>query len=196
VTHVTRRLTAKNRDQLRNPTLGNPVWATFTFFTTINGASGDVLTAITFGVCGCAERWASQQQQQQQPLLMKMVTIIGLTCDQRKFDPIRQMAPIRTTSSWFLGPTVSRSVQRVCRARHVSYRSTDRLRQTTKHGRQQAASVRCMRLDLIPTIIDGKHTFSGAFLVDSMAVPGAGVLAGGLAVDTEAPRRPARVPGP
>ena len=31
-THVTCRLTAKNRDQLRNPTLGNRVWATFTFF--------------------------------------------------------------------------------------------------------------------------------------------------------------------
>jgi len=29
--HVTSRLTAKNRDQLRNPTLGNRVWATFTF---------------------------------------------------------------------------------------------------------------------------------------------------------------------
>jgi len=33
MTHVTCRLTAKNRDQLRNPTLGNRVWATFTFFT-------------------------------------------------------------------------------------------------------------------------------------------------------------------
>ena len=31
MTHVTRRLTAKNRDQLRDPTLGNRVWATFTF---------------------------------------------------------------------------------------------------------------------------------------------------------------------
>ena len=31
--HVICRLTAKNRDQLRNPTLGNRVWATFTFFT-------------------------------------------------------------------------------------------------------------------------------------------------------------------
>jgi len=31
MTHVTCRLTAKNRDQLRNPTLGNRVWATFTF---------------------------------------------------------------------------------------------------------------------------------------------------------------------
>jgi len=32
MTHVTRRLTAKNRDQLRNPTLGNRVWDTFTFY--------------------------------------------------------------------------------------------------------------------------------------------------------------------
>ena len=30
--HVTCRLTAKNRDQLRNPTLGNRVWASFTFY--------------------------------------------------------------------------------------------------------------------------------------------------------------------
>ena len=35
MTHVTSRLTAKNRDQLRNPTLGNRVWATYTFFTFI-----------------------------------------------------------------------------------------------------------------------------------------------------------------
>ena len=33
MTHVTCRLTANNRDQLRNPTLGNRVRATFTFFT-------------------------------------------------------------------------------------------------------------------------------------------------------------------
>jgi len=31
MTRVTCRLTAKNRDQLRNPTLGSRVWATFTF---------------------------------------------------------------------------------------------------------------------------------------------------------------------
>jgi len=31
MTHVTCRLTAKNRDQLRNPSLGNRVWVTFTF---------------------------------------------------------------------------------------------------------------------------------------------------------------------
>ena len=29
MTHVTCRLTAKNRDQLRNPTLGDQAWATF-----------------------------------------------------------------------------------------------------------------------------------------------------------------------
>ena len=32
MTHFTCRLTAKNRNQLRSPTLGNRVWATFTFF--------------------------------------------------------------------------------------------------------------------------------------------------------------------
>ena len=31
MTHITCRLTAKNRDKLRYPTLGNRVWATFTF---------------------------------------------------------------------------------------------------------------------------------------------------------------------
>jgi len=31
MTHVTCRLTGKNRDQLWNPTFGNRVWATFTF---------------------------------------------------------------------------------------------------------------------------------------------------------------------
>jgi len=36
MTHVTRRLTAKNRDQLRNPTLGNRVWATFTFLSNLS----------------------------------------------------------------------------------------------------------------------------------------------------------------
>jgi len=31
MTHVNCRLAAKNRDQLRHPTLGNRVWGTFTF---------------------------------------------------------------------------------------------------------------------------------------------------------------------
>jgi len=38
MTHVTYGLTAKGRDQLRNPTLGNRVWATFIlyFFTNVS----------------------------------------------------------------------------------------------------------------------------------------------------------------
>jgi len=39
MTYVTCRLTVKNRDQLQNSTLGNRVWATFTFFTS-NGREG------------------------------------------------------------------------------------------------------------------------------------------------------------
>jgi len=36
MTHVTCRLTAKNRDQLRNPTLGNRVWANFNPFLSLS----------------------------------------------------------------------------------------------------------------------------------------------------------------
>ena len=35
MTHVTCRLTAKNRDRLRNPTLGSRVLATFTFLASL-----------------------------------------------------------------------------------------------------------------------------------------------------------------
>jgi len=42
MSHVTCRLTAKNRDQLRKPTLGNRVWATFIFFTPRSLQSSDV----------------------------------------------------------------------------------------------------------------------------------------------------------
>ena len=50
MTHVTCRLTAKNRDQLQNPTLGNRVWATFTFLNVqkeakMQNASAGELTA-------------------------------------------------------------------------------------------------------------------------------------------------------
>jgi len=37
MTHVTCRLTAKNRDQLRSPTLGSRVWATLTFLCRMSG---------------------------------------------------------------------------------------------------------------------------------------------------------------
>jgi len=39
MTYVTCRLTAKNQDQLRNPTLGNRVWATFLFLVEVMSAN-------------------------------------------------------------------------------------------------------------------------------------------------------------
>jgi len=47
MTYVTCRLTAKNRDQLRNPTLGNQVWATCTF-----------LVSVCLSVCPVWARWS------------------------------------------------------------------------------------------------------------------------------------------
>ena len=50
MTHFTCRLTAKNRDLLTNPALGNRVWATFTFFTLFFGEvlkdGGDCITQL------------------------------------------------------------------------------------------------------------------------------------------------------
>jgi len=45
---VTRRLTAKNRDQLRNPTLDNRVWATFIFFFTSDQQVEIIIIVILF----------------------------------------------------------------------------------------------------------------------------------------------------
>ena len=50
--HVTCRLTVKNWDQLRNPMLGNRVWATFTFFTPLHAAVQGV-TLLLLGATGC-----------------------------------------------------------------------------------------------------------------------------------------------
>jgi len=48
MTHITCRLTAKNREQLRNPMLGNRVWATFLlqleYITKINGNDESVFS--------------------------------------------------------------------------------------------------------------------------------------------------------
>jgi len=46
MTHVTCRLTAKNRDQLRNPTLDNRVWATFTFLAASIASHGQEVALI------------------------------------------------------------------------------------------------------------------------------------------------------
>jgi len=47
MTYATYRLTAKNRDQLRNPTLGNRVWATFLLISYFNDilAHFDIISA-------------------------------------------------------------------------------------------------------------------------------------------------------
>jgi len=53
VTHVTYRLTAKNRDQLLNPTLGNRVWATFTFLLIRWTETALCLRVVRPSVCAC-----------------------------------------------------------------------------------------------------------------------------------------------
>ena len=45
MTHVTCRLTAKNRNRLWNPTLGNRVWAAFTFFS-VRVPAGDAASCV------------------------------------------------------------------------------------------------------------------------------------------------------
>ena len=56
MTHVTRRLTAKNRDQLRNPTLGNRVRAAFTFLSVKLWviADGEIVLVCHFYRCSSA----------------------------------------------------------------------------------------------------------------------------------------------
>jgi len=50
MTHVTCNLTAENRDQLRNRTVGNRVWATFTFaFTHFSGPQAGNEMGVFFG---------------------------------------------------------------------------------------------------------------------------------------------------
>jgi len=54
MTHITCRLTAKNWDQLRIPTLGNGVWATFTFYNQSRPDGQLILTASAFN-----QQWIS-----------------------------------------------------------------------------------------------------------------------------------------
>jgi len=51
MTHVIRRLTAKKRDQLRNPTLGNRVWAAFTFISGMSQSGGSSDAAFRWQYC-------------------------------------------------------------------------------------------------------------------------------------------------
>ena len=59
MTHITCRLTAKNRDQLRNPTLGNRVWATFTFFIDRVSVTISFFNKNSSYVAGCRIGWAA-----------------------------------------------------------------------------------------------------------------------------------------
>ena len=51
MTYITCRLIAKNRDQPRNPTLGNRVWATFTVFTSTGGIKQCCNLFVCLSVC-------------------------------------------------------------------------------------------------------------------------------------------------
>jgi len=66
MTHVTCRLTAKNRDQPRNPTLGNRVWATFTFFTRVH-----ITNSISIGSVISAQLTLMTSRQRDQTVLEK-----------------------------------------------------------------------------------------------------------------------------
>jgi len=68
MTHVTCRLTAKNRDQLRDPTLGDPVWASFLPIRTVTemdtkpDRSKEKFSAITVNqnvILSCILNWAN-----------------------------------------------------------------------------------------------------------------------------------------
>jgi len=50
MTHVTCRLTAKNRDQLRNPTLGNRVWADLYLLSFITRSTQYVVSVVSVSV--------------------------------------------------------------------------------------------------------------------------------------------------
>ena len=70
MTHVTCRLAAKNWDQFRNPTLGNRVWATFTFIFTQTHTR---LTALFPGLPG----WAGTRKVKPIWILLKQETVSG-----------------------------------------------------------------------------------------------------------------------
>jgi len=55
MTHVTCKLTAKNRDQLRNPTLGNRLWAAFLII-------GDVSDVAAVSCLECGQTQGSSQR--------------------------------------------------------------------------------------------------------------------------------------
>jgi len=65
MTHVTCRLTAKNRDQLRNRTLGNRVWATFYIYDAPCADRGAARRR-------CIEYWNEEMQQVRRAWITKI----------------------------------------------------------------------------------------------------------------------------
>jgi len=57
--HVTCQLTAKNRDHLRNPTLGNRVWAAFLPCTPTQRIAAISATGAGYTTCSTRQRWFS-----------------------------------------------------------------------------------------------------------------------------------------
>ena len=67
MTHVTCRLTAKNRDQRRNPSLGTGVWATVFIVTMQLSTPHRHNDGRTDHVTACSTRSVGQQQRSRQP---------------------------------------------------------------------------------------------------------------------------------
>ena len=82
MTHVACRLTAKNRDQLRNHTLGNRVWATFTFLNSIPVAIKDD----TDKTVNCDEKlWSTAR-----PLALVLSAACSMPAVRRQRKPCRR----------------------------------------------------------------------------------------------------------
>ena len=66
MTHITCRLTAKNRNQLRNPTIRNRVWTTFTTLETSNFVHGLAMWSLSFLMSECmfaTWAWSGSREQ-------------------------------------------------------------------------------------------------------------------------------------
>jgi len=105
MTHITCRLTAKNRDQLQNPMLGNQVWATFTFFTPslhkvrISCLTNDLL---------------STERRVQIFLLLSAFFGTGNIASINSFDPSSVLCFVTVFSPFVMGALMLWKVKRLC----------------------------------------------------------------------------------
>ena len=80
MTHVTCRLTAKNRDQLQNPTLGNRVWATFTFLTSFYNCCSTQSETVVWPSANSTDQTKTVTLQQVQSVLRWVTTCRHQLC--------------------------------------------------------------------------------------------------------------------